>query len=199
MGAKKFKEKLSYKELFNDFVTSLKRHEVPKLRELSLSSNNLLVIRQVCKGDRIKGLGYDRSVNEWSLWLRVDQGNYSVKNEFWNENSVFELCDNLKDVTIMKAGNKAHITLSELHPVSCLARLLHKSNEVFLPGEYNGWDRENNPFNPIWDGNTLTLVLDLGDANKLGECKIAIKNVIKCEWRDSGWADGAEQTLKIQL
>lgn len=187
-------EQCSLQERFILLEESFERHGVSGLSMFSAGGNQF-VMRQLTNTG-IRGLGYDKSEN--SLWLCLDQGNFSIKNQRWNENSAFELNNLLKDVSMLQDGNKLHITLNEQHPVTCLARILQRLDKVFLPGQYNDWDRKNNPFKPHWEKGIIKLILDLADVDKLGECKIAIMDS-PCTWHDGKWKNNAEQKMIVFL
>lgn len=184
-------EMMSTKELLQLFNASLKRHGITGLK-VDLEANKLILKQKLGVG--LKGLGYDK--DEDSLWLCLDQVNSgsSLPNELWNENS-FIAKDFYKDVTIMREGNLLHITLAPRHPVCCLTRLIYRTINVCLPGTYNEWRRENF-FEPIWEKDTMKLVLDLDKTGPIGECKIAIMET-RCSWSSGQWKPGAEQTMVI--
>lgn len=189
----KYKEQFTSQELFILFEESCKRHGVAGL-SISFANGNFVMTQQTKTG--IRGLGYDK--NESSLWLCLDQGDFSIKNNRWNQNSIFELNDHLKDVSLLQDGKNLHITLNGQHPVACLARLIGRTDKVFLPGQYNDWNRSNNPFKPHYEKDSIKLVLDLADIDKLGECKIAITDC-QCEWDSGEWKNNNEQKLIVFL
>jgi len=186
-------ETLDLQALYAQFDKSLERHGVNGVHVQITSEQELIIDQKV--NDGIRGLGYDSS--DQSLWLCIDQGNYAVSNQLWNENSVFELDDRLKDVTILRAENKLIVTLGNMHPVTCLARLIQRVNEVYMPGEYNRWKKED-AFMAKWERDTLQLELDMDIVKKLGECKIAILPVA-CNWQDAQWRPGADQRMIVSL
>jgi hypothetical protein len=94
-----------------------------------------------------------------------------------------------------KGETRMKIRITADHPVMAFASFLGKNKEVYLPGDFNGW----NAPNPL-EFNEETGELEgeiVWNKKKRAQCKIAIH--IKSEFDNGGWKDDAKQEMKIDL
>ena len=163
---------------------------------LTIRVENSTLILEQRLGSGIKGLGYDR--NEHSFWLCLNQGQpESVsENARWDANTILSAQSKFSGIKItLIAKNKYRIIIQNNHPVAVLAKYLNKENSVYLPGEYNNWNRTKNPFKLNNDTGALEVVIDW-DGSPM-ECKIALADV-EANWSDGGWRNGFFQRMEIR-
>lgn len=147
-------------------------------------------------GEGMKGLGYDK--NGKSLWLCLDQINPETiaDNEKWNANTLINIESNLPGIKIISDKGKIKLEIEKDHPAITLAQMFKKENNIFLPGEFNNWQLNNN-----FELNEKTGKWEIDIKNwdgNIAQCKIAISD-LEADWNAGKWEEGAIQKMKVNL
>ena len=182
-------------ELLKEFKSSLKKHEIEGV-ETRMEDNSLAIEQKY--GEGIRGLSRSNS----SVWMCLDQEDPESfeENRGSNANTNVDFRKKYPGIAFGESENgRMKIRIAADHPVATLASLLGKNEEVYLPGDFNGWYAPN-PLEFNKETGEIEGEIErekVWDKNKPAQCKIAIH--IKSEFDDGGWEDGAEQKMEIVL
>lgn len=122
-------------ELLEEFISSLKEHGVEGV-EVKIEQNILIIEQKY--GEGIRGLGKSDS----SIWVcPVQEDLESFKeNDGFNANTNIDFRKKYLGITFGEnEDGKKTIEFGADHPITTLANLLEKNDQVCLPGQFNGW------------------------------------------------------------
>ena len=160
-------------ELLEDFRSSLEKHGIKGV-EVRIEGSDL-IIEQDYEGG-ISGLSKSNS----SIWFRPNQNESkpSTENKDPKTNSKLDLREeNYLGLTFGRneAGKKT-VSFDKKNPVTTLANLLRKNDQVCLPGQFNNWGEPKQlKFNKKTGAIEGAIEGEKPwDENKKAECKISI-------------------------
>ena len=190
------KKEKTREELLEEFKSSLEKYGVEGV-EIRMEGNSLIIEQKYEEG--IRGLGRSNS----SVWMCLDQKDLKSfkENQKSNANTILDLEREYQGIIFAdieeneKGETRMKIRIAADHLVVVSANLFGKNEEVYLPGDFNGW----NAPDPL-EFNEETGELEgeiVWNKNRLAECKIAIH--IKSKFDDGGWKDEANQKMEINL
>lgn len=122
-------------ELLKEFISSLKKHGVEDV-EVKIEENILIIEQEYEKG--IRGWGKSDS----SIWVCPDQNDLESfkENDGFNANTIIDFKKEYEGLTFGEnEDGKKTIEFDADHPVTALANLLGKNDQVRLPGQFNEW------------------------------------------------------------